>query len=133
MPILILMQTLSDSLTRPENAGPVLSKAVVRAAGLLGISQGLLAEIIGVSPATASRLVAGKYILDPAQKKLWEHAALFARLFRSLDALLGHEAQARDWLKGQNTALNGRPVDLIRTSEGLVRVINYLDAYRGRL
>lgn len=114
-------------------AGAVLSKAVVRAARLLGFSQGRLAEIIGISPATASRLFAGRWQLDPAQKKVWEHAALFARLFRSLDALLGHEAQAKTWLAGQHAALNGSPAELLRTTEGLVRVVGYLDAYRGRL
>lgn len=117
----------------PTEAGAVLSKAVVRAARLLGFSQGRLAEIIGISPATASRLFAGRYLLDPAQKKVWEHAALFARLFRSLDALLGHEAQAKTWLAGQHAALNGIPAELVRTTEGLVRVVGYLDAYRGRL
>lgn len=117
----------------PTEAGAVLSKAVVRAARLLGFSQGRLAEIIGISPATASRLFAGRYLLDPAQKKVWEHAALFARLFRSLDALLGHEAQAKTWLTGQHAALNGIPAELVRTTEGLVRVVGYLDAYRGRL
>ena len=29
------------------------------------------------------------------------------------------------------TGLNGRPVDLIRQTEGLVRVVHYLDASRG--
>jgi len=41
----------------PEE-GPVLSKAVVRAAGLLGLTQRQLAEILGVSEPTASRLAA---------------------------------------------------------------------------
>jgi len=127
------MTALSATAPLPTEAGAVLSKAVVRAAQLLGFSQGRLAEIIGISPATASRLFAGRYRLDPAQKKVWEHAALFARLFRSLDALLGHEAQARTWLHGQHRALNGIPAELVRTTEGLVRVVGYLDAYRGRL
>lgn len=127
------LSSSADPAALPTEAGAVLSKAVVRAARLLGFSQGRLAEIIGISPATASRLFAGRWQLDPAQKKIWEHAALFARLFRSLDALLGHEAQARTWLDGQHAALNGSPAELLRTTEGLVRVVGYLDAYRGRL
>ena len=30
-------------------------------------------------------------------------------------------------------ALAGRPIDLIRSTEGLVRVVQYLDAARGRI
>ena len=43
----------------------VLSKAVVRAAALLGLSQRELAGILGMSEATASRLCADKYRLSP--------------------------------------------------------------------
>jgi hypothetical protein len=54
-------------------------------------------------------------------------------MFRSLDAILGHDEQAKQWLDGKNLALNGRPAELIRSAEGLIRVIHYLDAYRGRI
>lgn len=122
---------------RPPSAkpepGPTLSKAVTRAAGLLGFSQSALAEILGVSPATASRLYAGTYLLDSERKKEWEHALLFVRLFRALDAIVGHGDKARHWLTGPNLALNAPPVELLRTSEGLVRVVHYLDATRGRV
>lgn len=116
----------------PE-AGPTLSKAVIRAAGLLGFNQAAMAEILGISTATASRLHTGSYVLAPDRKKEWEHALLFVRLFRSLDAILGHGGKALTWLTGENQGLNGRPAELIRTTEGLVRVVHYLDAYRGRI
>ncbi|KIL96912.1 hypothetical protein CCC_01405 [Paramagnetospirillum magnetotacticum MS-1] len=116
-----------------SDAGQTLSKAVVRAAGLLHFNQAALADIIGISTATASRLHAGGYVLDPSRKKEWEHSLLFVRMFRSLDAILGHDEQAKQWLEGENLALNGRPAELVRTSEGLIRVIHYLDAYRGRI
>ena len=114
-------------------AGLTLSKAVVRATEFLGVNQAALAETIGVSRATASRLGSGGYVLDPGRKKEWELALLFVRMFRSLDAILGHGEQARRWLKSENLALNGPPAKLMRTTEGLVRVIHYLDAYRGRI
>jgi uncharacterized protein (DUF2384 family) len=114
-------------------AGPTLSKAVVRAAATLHVNQTALADTIGMSRATASRLHSGGYVLDPGRKKEWELALLFVRMFRSLDAILGHGEQARQWLENENLALNGRPADLIRTTEGLIRVIQYLDAYRGRV
>jgi len=120
------------SITEPQ-AGPTLSKAVIRAAEKLGFNQAALADTLGVSRASASRLNSGAYVLDPARKKEWELALLFVRMFRSLDAILGHGEKARQWLGNDNLALNGRPADLVRSTEGLIRVIHYLDAYRGRV
>jgi hypothetical protein len=75
----------------------------------------------------------GTYALDD-QKKEWELGALFVRLFRSLDAVIGsNDSAARAWLNGQNSGLIGRPIELIRSTEGLVRVVQYLDAARGRI
>lgn len=116
----------------PDEAG-ILSRAVVRAADLLRLSQREIASILGVSEATASRLFAGKYRLAPERAKEWELARLFVRFYRSLDALWGHEASAHAWLTSPNLALNARPLDLLVTVEGLVRVVNYLDAARSRL
>ena len=111
----------------------VLTGAVLRACALLEITQSSLAQILGLSPSTVSRMANGTYRLDD-QKKEWELGALFVRLFRSLDAVIGsNDSAARGWLNGQNTALAGRPIELIRSTEGLVRVVQYLDAARGRL
>jgi len=111
----------------------VLTGAVLRACALLEITQSSLAQILGLSPSTVSRMAGGTYTLDD-QKKEWELSALFVRLFRSLDAIVGsNDSTARTWLNGQNTALTGRPIELIRSTEGLVRVVQYLDAARGRL
>jgi len=118
---------------KPADEAAVLSKAVVRVARHLSFSQRELAHILGVSEATASRLVAGSYRLSSARTKEWELALLLVRLFRSLDALWGHEEAARTWLSTDNLALCARPVDLIPSVEGLVRVVNYLDNARGRL
>ncbi len=108
----------------------VLSKAVVRAAERLGLSHARLARVLGVSPATITRLYAGDYRLAPGRKE-WELALLLVRAFRSLDSLVGEETTARRWLSSENRALNGRPLELIGTTEGLVRVVRYLDASRG--
>jgi hypothetical protein len=58
---------------------------------------------------------------------------LLVRLFRSLDALLGHDADARRWLADDNLGLQGRPLDMMESAEGLVRVLQYVDAHRGRI
>lgn len=112
----------------------VLTKAVLRAAAHLGFSQKDIAGILGVSEATVSRMHAGAYRLSPARAKEWELGALFVRLFRSLDALWGHGEEARTWLATPNLALAAsRPRDLLASVEGLVRVVAYLDAARGRV
>lgn len=114
---------------RPDPAG-VLTRAVARAAERLAISRALLAKILGVSPPTITRLYSGAYTLDERRKE-WEFALLFVRVFRSLDSLVGDESTARQWLQSENRGLQGRPLDLITHTEGLVRVVHYLDASRG--
>lgn len=123
------------SVSSAQNAAAAgtLTKAVVRAGNILQIRQMSIARILGVSAATMSRLHSGNYVLNPERSKEWEFALLFVRLFRSIDAILGHGEAARKWLSGPNLALNGRPADLIETTEGLVRVLHYLDAHRGRI
>jgi transcriptional regulator with XRE-family HTH domain len=111
----------------------VMTGAVLRASALLEITQSALAQILGLSPSTVSRMASGTYTLD-AEKKEWELGALFVRLFRSLDAVIGsNDAAARGWLNGRNQGLAGRPIDLIKSTEGLVRVVQYLDSARGRI
>jgi uncharacterized protein (DUF2384 family) len=127
------MNVLPHSLPLPLSEAAVLSKAAVRAARLLDLSQRDVSAALGVSEATASRLFAGKYLLSPERAKEWELARLLVRIFRSLDALWGHEEMARTWLASTNLALAARPKDLLRSVEGMVRVVTYLDAARGRL
>lgn len=116
---------------RPE-PGPVIAKALLSAAARLGVKNRHLGAIIGSSEASISRLQHGRG-LDPASKE-GELALLFLRLYRSLDALVGgDDAAARDWLASENTHIGGVPAERIRTVEGLVDVVQYLDAMRGRL
>ncbi len=110
----------------------VLSRAFVRAALGLGLSQKDLARVLGVSEATLSRVAAGRPI-DPRSKE-GEMALLFLRIYRSLDALVGgHAEDARAWLSARNLHLGGVPAELMTTVPGIVRVAEYLDAMRGKL
>jgi hypothetical protein len=112
--------------------GAVLTKAVLAAARRLELRSRHLAQVLGASEATISRLQRGRMI-DPGTKE-GELALLFLRLYRSLDALVGgDDAQATAWLHAENTHVGGVPADRIRTIEGLVDVVQYLDAMRGRL
>jgi uncharacterized protein (DUF2384 family) len=127
------MKESQRTSSRQDAAADTLTKAVVRAATLLDIRQASVARILGVSAATVSRLYAGHYVLSQERAKEWEFALLFVRLFRSLDAIMGHGDNAQNWLNGPNLALNNRPIDMIESAEGLVRVLHYLDAHRGRI
>jgi putative toxin-antitoxin system antitoxin component (TIGR02293 family) len=109
----------------------VLTRAVLNTASYLDIPKNKLARILGVSGATVTRLYTDAYRLSP-DKKEWDFAVLLVRLFRSLDSIVGGSADdARNWLNSENLALAGKkPADLIDTTEGIVRVVTYLDACR---
>jgi hypothetical protein len=110
----------------------VLAKATRAASERLGVRSRQLARILGSSEASISRLQ-GRRGLDPASKE-GELALLFLRLYRSLDALVGgDDARARQWLSASNDHVGGVPAERIMTVEGLVDVVQYLDAMRGRL
>jgi hypothetical protein len=116
---------------RTSNEGAVVTKATIRAADKLEVSQKTLASIIGVSEAVVSRMRSGSFALERTSGKSFELAALFIRLYRSLDAIVGgDEAVARAWLKNENTVLQSRPIDLVQKVQGLIDVIHYLDARR---
>lgn len=113
-------------------AGPVLAKALLSAAGRLGVRSRHLAAVIGSSEASVSRLQHARG-LDPASKE-GELALLFLRAYRALDALVGgDDEKARTWFHAPNDHVAGIPAERVRTVEGLVDVVQYLDAMRGRL
>lgn len=125
-------QSPVQSTQGPEPA-TVLVKAALRAARFLGLSQAELAQVIGVSGASASRMASGSKRLDEDSKS-WQLAALFVRLFRSLDAIVGSDDEAaRAWMRSPNHALGGVPAELLRDPAGLARAVDYLDAARARL
>jgi len=45
----------------------------------------------------------------------------------------GDEAAAHAWLHADNVHLGGTPAELMESVQGLVRVVEYLDAMRGNL
>ena len=129
-----------------DSRGRVLTKAVLRATEIMALSHSTLARILGVSPASISRLAApsdasstqrshksGSRLIDPDSKE-GELALIFLRIFRSLDSLVGGTPHAvSNWLNTSNQHLGQQaPLDLLQSVTGIVRVANYLDAFRGR-
>ena len=112
------------------DASATLSKAVIRTAERLHLSKTELAKVLGLSPPTITRLYSGHYVLEEKRKE-WEFALLLIRVFRSLDSILANEQAIQQWLGSNNHALGGKPIELIQQTEGLVRVIQYLDSSCG--
>ena len=108
----------------------VVTKAVLRAATRLGLSNRVIARILGISEASVSRMGAGTFLLKPGEKA-FDLAVLFLRLFRALDAIAGgDERTAQAWLRTDNTVLGGVPATMIESVPGLINVVGYLDARR---
>ena len=120
--------TIPDAATQRK----VLSKAVVNTAEKLKFTKNKLSRVLGISPATVTRLYAHSYELSPDRKE-WDFGVLLVRLFRSLDALVGGSREdALAWMNSKNKGLaDQKPADLIEKTEGLVSVIHYLDTCRG--
>lgn len=117
---------------KAANEAVVLSKALGRVSEYWGLSNRQLGEIVGLSEATISRLRNGAYVLDQTSKP-WQLAVLLLRAYRGLDAYMGgHIENEKIWLVARNNVLGGVPVELMRTVEGLVGVVQYLDAMRGQ-
>jgi Protein of unknown function (DUF2384) len=124
------MSSTKPRLASAADRTAILTKATLRAASQLGLTNKLLATVIGVSEATVSRMRSGEYTLQRGQKS-FELAVLFVRLYRSLDAIVGgDDAVAGSWLRNRNTMLGAQPIALIQTVPGLMNVIQYLDARR---
>lgn len=117
-----------NALTQPKpDSAVVLGKAVARARDSLGLPQETIAEMLGVD---RSRLYRNPAIKP--ESKRGELAMLFVRAYRGLFALVGgHEETMRHWMRTRNRHLSGVPAELIRSAEGLVSVVQYLDAMRG--
>jgi hypothetical protein len=110
-----------------------LTKATIRAADKLALTNRTLGAIIGLSEPSISRMKRGDFSLERGQKS-FELSVLFVRLYRSLDAIVsGDEHVAKAWLRNNNTALRGIPTELIQSISGLVNVIQYLDTRRAKI
>lgn len=109
----------------------VIRKALFRAGDALSLSGADLAAILHCSESSVSRSRNRERPFDDAQE---EFIALFLRLYRSLDAMVGpSQENMRRWFKAYNDHLSGIPEEMVQSVEGLVHVVGYLDAMRGKI
>ena len=117
---------LADGGT-PQPA-PVLTQALVRAGKELGLTQADVGAIVG-----RDRTALSRGAIEPNSKS-GELALLLIRAYRALFVLVGGDAaQMKHWMRTHNLHVGGVPAELVRTVPGLMRVVEYLDAIRGRV
>jgi len=116
-----------------EDKKRVLTKALIRMAEQFNLSRQELSAILGPSESSLSRIFSKPNVyIDPASKE-GQLAIILLRLYRSLNTLFGgNEKQCQLWLRSENKHLNGKPILLIKSIEGLVLAVQYLDAIRGK-
>jgi hypothetical protein len=106
----------------------VLTRALVKAGKDIGLTQAEVAAVVGRDRTALSRSA-----IEPDTKS-GELALLLIRAYRALFVLVGGEPrQMKHWMHTHNHHVGGVPAELIRTVPGLVRVVEYLDAIRGRV
>jgi hypothetical protein len=112
----------------------VLTKAYLRAGDELGMTGREMAQVLGTSEATLSRMKRDHSSFLAPGTKARELALLFVRIFRGLDAILGgNPDKSRAWFHAHNRHLGRSPAELVRTVEGITDVVRYLDAMRSRV
>jgi hypothetical protein len=120
----------SNTVADGANASPaeVLTRALVKAGKELGLTQSELGSIVG-----RDRTALSRGALEPDTKS-GELALLLIRAYRSLFVLVGGEPrQMKHWMHTHNYHVGGVPAELVRSVPGLMRVVEYLDAIRGRV
>lgn len=110
----------------------LVTQAALNAASELNISNRQLATVLGVSGSKLDRARADRASFSGKDLEL---ALLLIRIYRALYAILGgDQAQMRHWLGTPNRHLQDQsPLEQMQRLEGIVLVMRYLDAMRGRL
>ena len=123
------MSALAQQAPQPE---AVLAKAVLNASLQLGLKQADLAAVLGIHRTAVSRLKSHPS-LDPKSKQ-GELALLLIRVARALFALTGGD---NDWIQHfmqtRNKVTGGVPAEQIKSIQGLMRVLQFVDGVRGKV
>lgn len=123
---------MSAQVQRLPSENEVLSKALLNSKEHLGLTNTELGEIIGKDRTYFTRL-RNHSVLEPESKE-GELALHVIRIYRSLYALEGGDLEAmEEWLNSPNKHLHGTPKELLKNVQGLVQVVEYLDAMRGKV
>jgi DNA-binding XRE family transcriptional regulator len=123
------MTALRQPIATPDE---VLAKAVLNAAEQLGLKQAELAQVLGVHRTAISRLKQN-LSLDPNSKQ-GELALLLIRVARAVFALTGGDASwIKHFMHTPNRVTGGIPAQQVQSIHGLMQVLHFVDAIRGKL
>ena len=117
------------NVTQPADAedAAVLAKAFLNAGKAMGLNQAELGEVVGRDRTSLRRGLA-------PGSKAGELALLLVRIYRSLFVLVGgNPRDLRHWMSVENHHTGGVPREQVKSVQGLTRVLEYLDAMRGKL
>jgi hypothetical protein len=117
---------MHNACEQTDRAG-VLGKAVLNAGKKLGLSQSEVGEIVGRDRSTISRKG-----IEP-ESTSGKIALLLVRVYRGLYALVGgEERDMKHWMNTRIRSLQGVPAEMVKDITGLVHVVEYIDAMRGK-
>lgn len=121
---------MNPMIARKESPEPgdVLIEALTASGKALGLTQADIGVVIGRGRTAISRR-------DPIvpEDKTGELALLLIRCYRSLFVLVGGDGEPmRHWMHTANRHTGGVPAEQVRSVQGLTRVVEYLDAIRGK-
>ncbi len=110
----------------------VLAKAILNASQQLGLTQSDLADVLGVHRTAISRLKSNPNLAPDS--KQGELALLLIRLARALFALAGGDpAWVRHFMQSPNHVTGGIPLQQIKSIQGLMNVLQFVDSIRGKI
>lgn len=122
-----------SALEKPQpQADAVLGKALLNASEQLGLKQAQIAAVLGVHRTAISRLKQNPS-LNPSSKQ-GELALLLIRVARSVYALTGGDKEwIRHFMNTENKVTGGVPARQMETVQGLIGVLQFVDAIRGKV
>ena len=119
---------MPTATVQKSDPAAVLTQALLSAGEYLGLTKTELGAAVGKERTVFSR---SKIAPDT---KAGELALMLIRCYRSLYALVGGDRdQMRHWMHTTNHHTGGVPAEQVKSVQGLVRVMEYLDAIRGKL
>ncbi|MES9859066.1 MAG: MbcA/ParS/Xre antitoxin family protein [Sedimenticola sp.] len=117
----------NPSFTSKPSKAAVLGEAVLNAATKLGLTPDEVGRVVGRNRTTIVRNG-----INPASPN-GQLALLLVRIYRGLYVLVGgRDDEMNHWMHTKIHTLQGVPAEMIHDVTGLVRVVEYIDAVRGK-
>ena len=118
---------MATAQAKPIDDREVLSKSLLKAGKAMGMSQAEIGNAIGKDRTSIARGI------DP-NSKAGELALLLIRCYRGQYVLVGGDSDnIKHWMHTKNHHTGGIPAEQVQKVQGLNRVVEYIDAMRGKV